>query len=107
MNPTERHAQMVSKALDLLDSETAGRFAHIAKELFATIYDDLTTAISGNPIDHHPVVLDHMLQIATGVKSPFIVPEQAAALALLHDISAVRKITTQMVKDAEFGGRNT
>lgn len=57
-----------------------------------------------NPIEHHTTVLTHMMEI---VKTEFDEGkftwkqvEEAAALAILHDICPVRKITKDMIKSA-------
>ena len=95
----KQHKQMIADALEVLDKDTARGISPIAEHLFQMIYQDLCEAVLGNPIEHHLIVLRHMLKIAAAEKSPYIPLKQAVALALLHDISAVRKITTQMVDD--------
>lgn len=104
MTVPEKDKDQLHEALAVIeDSKTKAEVTVIAEELFSRIYDDLNKAIVGNPIEHHPIALAHMLKIATRIKSPYLVLAEAAALALLHDISAVPKITKQMVTAAGPG----
>ncbi len=101
MSLPKEYKQQLDDALGVLDTETRARTATKLEPLFGSILPDLEHAILGNPIEHHPIVLRHMLQIAASVKSPYLPVDVAAALALLHDIAAVPKITKQMVDDAK------
>jgi len=99
MNEFAKHKAMVERTLSVLKEKQAGELTHTLLTLFKMIYADLQSAVIGNPIEHHPVVLGHMMEIAKEEKSPYIPFRRAAALALLHDVSPVEKITTQMVAD--------
>jgi hypothetical protein len=100
MSDADKYRGMIDQALAPLGQEKAGEISLMVWALFEIVYPDLLKTIDGNPIEHHPVVLGHMIEIAKGEMSPYIVPIQAAALALLHDISPVERITTQMVRKA-------
>ena len=69
-------------------------------ELLALIYEDLRKATIGNPIEHHFKVLDHMVEITVQERRSAPIVARGAALSLLHDVSAVEKITKEMVVDA-------
>ena len=97
MSDPEKYRRMIDDALAPLGEKRAEEIRPMVWALFAMIYDDLQKAVVGNPVEHHPIVLRHMIEISKGEKSPYIPTEQAVALGLLHDISAVDKITTQMV----------
>ena len=62
------------------------------------------SANSDNPIEHHTTVLAHMAEIAKNEfdKGRFNLDQvkQALAVAILHDICPVRKITEGMIKEA-------
>lgn len=100
MSDAEGYKDMIDRALTPLGEEMAGEIRPMVWRLFEMIYTDLQKAVAGNPVEHHPIVLGHMMEIAKEEMSPYILTEQAAALALLHDISPVDKITTQMVAKA-------
>jgi hypothetical protein len=93
---------LINRALAPLGQQKANRIGPMVLRLFDMIFPDLlkVKAVEGNPIEHHLIVLGHMMEIATGEKSLHITMKQAAALALLHDIAPVEKITTQMVAEA-------
>lgn len=71
----------------------------LVEQLIELAVGDLVRAKIGNPLVHHPIVMGHMLEIAAAEPPDAIPFHRAAALALLHDISAVPKITTQMVAE--------
>lgn len=100
MSDADKHKAHVQKALAPLGEEMVDKFEPMVWTLFEIIYSDLVNAVEGNPVEHHPIVLGHIMEIAKEEMSPYILPKQAAALALLHDISPVKKITTQMVEEA-------
>jgi hypothetical protein len=102
MSDAEKYSAMIAKALVPLGEEMADEIRPMVWVLFDMIFPDLlkVKAVEGNPIEHHLIVLGHMMEIAAGEESPHITMEQAAALALLHDIAPVEKITTQMVAEA-------
>lgn len=53
-----------------------------------------------NPLEHHTTVLGNMMEIATGEGLDWSTVRQAAAIALLHDIWPVRKITSDRIRNA-------
>lgn len=72
----------------------------IILRLFEICFDDLKKAEVGNPMSHHLIVLKHMLKIAVAENFSQRHMRRAAALSILHDISAVEKITKEHVKVA-------
>jgi len=56
------------------------------------LHDDV-----GNPPEHHTTVLRYMMEIANGDNFEWKMIRQAAAIAILHDISPVRRITRGMI----------
>jgi len=66
--------------------------------------DQLLHDDADNPVEHHTTVLAHMMEIAKTEldKGRFNWGQvkQAAAIAILHDICPVRKITEDMIKSA-------
>jgi len=53
-----------------------------------------------NPPEHHTTVLGFMLEIATGETYDWPTVREAAAIAILHDIWPVPKITSDMIRNA-------
>jgi len=90
----------IDQALRPLGENLADEIKPMVWTLFEIIYPDLLGAVEGNPLEHHPIVLGHMMEIFKEDLFPYASVEAAAALALLHDISPVEKITTQMVAAA-------
>lgn len=53
-----------------------------------------------NPHEHNTTVLGYMMEICKGERMDWPTIRVAAAIALLHDIWPVRKITSEMIEDA-------
>ncbi|NQT15637.1 MAG: hypothetical protein HQ582_22965 [Planctomycetes bacterium] len=85
----------LADALKLLDDDGDRR---LFDALFGNIFGALVEARIGNPVAHQVVVLEHMLEIAKAEGFKRREMQIAAALALLHDIGAVKKITEGQVK---------
>jgi hypothetical protein len=96
----EKCREMVQKALRFLPQEKAHELLTVLNELIGLIYVDLRKAIVGNPLEHHFIVLGHMMEITAKEESGQIPVKRAAVLSLLHDISPVDKITKQMIDKA-------
>lgn len=62
--------------------------------LFMLSFGDLKQAEVGNPLIHHIVVFQHMVQIAREEDIDML---QAGAIALLHDIAPIKKIRVRDV----------
>jgi len=97
MSDVDKYMGLMDQGLAPLGNDVTANLKPIVWALFQMVYKDLEKAIVCNPVEHHLIVLKHMMEIVKGEMSPYIVVEQAAALALLHDIAPVKKITTQMV----------
>jgi len=99
---TEFHkcTTMIENSLCPLDQDQRNLLLPMLGQLLAITYVDLRKAVVGNPIEHHPIVLSHMMEISMQEDLLRINVKRAAALSLLHDISSVEKITKQMIKEA-------
>lgn len=91
---------LLASALAPLGAEGAAELSPILHGLLEVAFEDLKRAEVANPMEHHLIVLGHMMAIARAESFSAADIKRAAALALLHDISAVPKITTQMVEEA-------
>lgn len=85
----------LADVLKLLDDDSDKQ---LFGDLFGSIYSALVEAKIGNPVSHQVVVLEHMLAIAKAEGFAGREMRMAGALALLHDIGAVKKITKGQVK---------
>ena len=99
MNRLEQLKSISETSLEVLDTDDRNTLTPIVHHLLEIIFRDLQAAQIGNPLEHHPIVMGHMLKITTGEASLGLSLLRSATLSLLHDISAVPKITTQMVDD--------
>lgn len=86
----------LSRALSTLDEETSQVF----RTIFLLSYEDLKRAEVGNPIEHHLIVLEHMICIAKKEKLNLL---NGGAIAILHDISPVEKIRVADVETEDDG----
>lgn len=106
--PTDQKRQhLVREALiPLRDAPKVDRLFEICDCLFdiALNQDQLLHEDADNPVEHHTTVLAHMIQIVkTELDKERLTwkqTEQAAALAILHDICPARKITEDMINSA-------
>jgi hypothetical protein len=96
----EQCKEMVQKAVRFLPEEKAHEILTVLNELVGLIYVDLRRAIVGNPLEHHFIVLGHMMEITAEEESSQIPVKRAAVLSLLHDIAPVDKITKHMIEKA-------
>ena len=99
MNRLDELKSIAESSLKVLNPGDRNALLPTVDHLLEIIYRDLQAAEIGNPLEHHPIVMGHMLEIATGEVTLNLSLLRAAALSLLHDISAVPKITTQMVAE--------
>lgn len=100
MTEYEQCRRGIEDALAQLDPASKERLSSILTQLLAIIYKGLRKATIGNPMEHHFKVLDHMVEITVQEGRPARIIERGAALSLLHDVSAVEKITKEMVMNA-------
>jgi hypothetical protein len=90
----------IVEALACLDLSTKEQLLPVLTQLLAIIYKNLRAATIGNPMVHHFKVLDHMIEITVQEGHSYPMIARGAATSLLHDVSAVAKITTEMVAEA-------
>ena len=91
--------ELLQNCFDPLDQDEREELVPIVQSVFQMVFADLQAATIGNPIEHHLVVLRNMMEIAKAQGYSRVELKRAAALAILHDISAVEKITTQQVEE--------
>jgi len=60
----EQCRTMIKKAVGFLPEKEANEVLLVLYELLGLVYIDLRTAIIGNPVEHHFIVLGHMMVIA-------------------------------------------
>lgn len=89
--------QQIAEALAVLGPRRAEEELQLLEPLAALSFPDLLKATAGNPLSHHPTVLGHMTEIAAESSFAEADVRRGAAVSLLHDISAVPKITKHMV----------
>jgi len=81
---------LLDEALERLNSTNeASSIGEIFHLLFQLSFEDLKLAEIGNPLEHHIIVLKHMIEIAQTEGLNIL---NAGAIALLHDIAPVEKI---------------
>ena len=97
---------MIDNALNFLNNTEKKEISSLLYTLFEHVLDDLKQGVEANPIEHHLTVLQHALEIAKVEGFTALEIKQAAALALLHDIAPTKKITTQMVEEADQGKKS-
>lgn len=101
MNEMGRYHNLLNKVLKPLQTNKSSLGGEIFRLLFLFSFDDLKRAEAGNPLEHHLIVLEHMIEIAE--KEEFTRAEllNACAIAILHDIAPVEKIRKADVEAKE------
>jgi len=100
MNEYEQCRRGIEDALARLDPSSKEQLFSVLTQLLTIIYRGLRKATIGNPMEHHFKVLEHMVEIAVQEGRSARTITRGAALSLLHDVSAVEKITKEMVANA-------
>jgi hypothetical protein len=98
-NPQYDYLEMLGHALAPLDVGQRTHVVSILERLVMLVFADWIEAEAGNPVDHHLCVLHHMMLIAAAEEYPDSELLRAAAIALLHDLAPIEKITKTMVKE--------
>ncbi|NUQ64018.1 MAG: HD domain-containing protein [Pirellulales bacterium] len=96
------HLAMIRQALAVVDAQSMPpRLPAALPLLFDGVYSELEKGIEQNPIEHHLVVLKHAMEIAVSCGFDEDALKRAAAIAMLHDIAPVRKVTSQAVAESQ------
>lgn len=93
---------VLRKSMHPLSKDHRNKLFPLLSSLFEICFDNIekVEAMNINPIEHHLTVLQHMMEIAISENYTTVEIKRAAALSLLHDISAVEKITKERVNEA-------
>lgn len=84
-----RYHTLLNRILAPLQADEFSFRGEIFRLLFLLSFDDLKCADIGNPLEHHLIVLEHMIEIAQEENLNIL---NAGAIAILHDIGPVEKI---------------
>jgi predicted NBD/HSP70 family sugar kinase len=95
----DKHFEMLEWALEPIGPERAAKLLPALRRLLMLVYRDYHAARAGNPPDHHLFVLRHIMIIAAGERFSDAELWRVAAIAMLHDVSNVEKITKGMVAE--------
>jgi hypothetical protein len=100
MTEYKRCRRRIEESMAWLDPSSKEQLLSVLTQLLAIIYKNLRKATIGNPMEHHFKVLEHMVEITVREGHSARIIARGAALSLLHDVSAVEKITKEMVANA-------
>lgn len=98
MDEMGRYHNLLNDVLKPLESDKSSLGGEIFRLLFLLSFEDLKRAEVGNPLEHHLIVLRHMVEI---VQEENLNTRNAGAIAILHDIGPVEKIRKADVEARE------
>lgn len=87
--------ELLDNILSPLQSDSSTLGGEIFRLLFVLSFGRLRAADIGNPLEHHLIVLRHMIEISKEENLSTLV---AGAIAILHDIGSVKKIRVADIK---------
>ena len=98
MRELGRYHKLLNDIIKPLQSDESTLGGEIFRLLFLLSFDRLKQAELGNPLDHHLIVLKHVIEIAQKENLSILL---AGAIAILHDIGPIKKIRVADVETEE------